>query len=81
MTRTRLSTQHVPGYAAAQGETLDMIGSAFKRHLIDFEAATALRDLVRAGHPDEARAALTELAHAQPPRRRAGGRAGERSVK
>lgn len=66
MTKYRLQTQHVPRYTVAQGRALEAIGNALKRRLIDFTAATELRDLVRAGRVAEARAALNRLASAPP---------------
>lgn len=61
MKKYSLQTQHVPKYTVAQSSALEAIGKAFKGDLIDFEAATELRDLVRAGRTDEASAALDTL--------------------
>lgn len=62
MTKYKPRTQYVPRYTVIQSEALDAVGDALKRRLIDFGAATTLRDLVRAGHVDEARTTLNKLA-------------------
>lgn len=64
MTKYKLRTQYVPRHTGTQSEALDAIGDALKRRLIDFGAATTLRDLVRAGHVDKARTTLNEIASA-----------------
>ena len=48
-------------FTATRDETFEAIGRVLKRRLIDFTAATKLRDLVRAGRIDEARARLDKI--------------------
>jgi len=49
-------------YTAEQVELLNAVGKALTCQLIDFTAATELRDQIRAGRPNEARTTLTEIA-------------------
>ena len=49
-------------YTAEQIELLDAVGKALTCQLIDFTAATELRDQIRAGRPNEAKTTLTEIA-------------------
>lgn len=43
---------------ATRSDTLGAIGDGLKRRLLDFAAATKLRDLTRSGRVDEVRATL-----------------------
>ena len=72
MTHYRLPTQHLPKHTTAQSSALEAIGHAFKHQLIDFTAATELRDLARAGHTDEVSDALAVFSQPGHERRRRG---------
>lgn len=49
-------------YTAEQVELLDAVGKALTYQLIDFTAATELRDQIRAGRPNKARTTPNEIA-------------------
>lgn len=68
-----LPTQHIPKHTTAQISALEAIGSAFTCRLIDFTAATELRDLVRAGRTDEVSEAIAILRQPVQKRRQRGG--------
>ena len=48
-------------FTSNPSETLEDVGRVLKRRLIDFTAATKLRDLVRAGRVNEVRAKLDTI--------------------